>query len=87
MARHPDQEVRRMSTWKYRVIAVPVGLLGVGLIGLVWWAMYVPDRAGEKLMFAMGMPVVLLATLAGGLLIGVAGLLLAPASHWRLGPR
>ena len=73
-----------MSAWKYRLIAVICGLLGASLIGLVWRAMYFTDLAADRLMFEVGMPLILLSTLCGGLLVGAAGLLFVHANHWRL---
>jgi hypothetical protein len=75
-----------MSAWKYRLIAVICGLLGASLIGLVWRAMYFTDPGAGRLMFEIGMPLILLSTLCGGLLVGAAALLFAYANHWRLRP-
>jgi hypothetical protein len=77
-----------MRPLKYRIFAVLVGLLGVTLIGLVWRAVYMTDPTSETLMFRMGMPLVLLATVAGGLLVAAAFLTFAfakrcPVAHER----
>jgi len=60
-----------------RFIAFLLALVGSCLIGLVWRAVYATDHTAQTLMFKLGMPLVLLSTLAGGLLIGRAGLVLA----------
>ena len=70
-----------MRPWTYRFIAILLALLGSSLIGLVWRATYTTDHTAQILLFKLGMPLVLLSTLAGGLLIGAAGLLLAFAKH------
>jgi hypothetical protein len=53
------------------------------LIVLVWRAVYMADDTAQALMFALGMPLVLLSTLAGGLLLRVAGRLLSQAGRPR----
>ncbi len=73
-----------MAAWKYRIVAVLLGLLGAGLIAVVWRAMYFTDAGAQKLMFEIGIPLMLLTTLAGALLLGAACFLFAFADHWRL---
>jgi hypothetical protein len=70
-----------MRLWIHRTIALLLALLGSLLIGLVWRAAYTTDHTAQTLLFKLGMPLMLLSTLAGGLLIGAAGLLFAFAKH------
>ena len=70
-----------MRPWTYRFITLLLALIGFCLIGLVWRAVYTTDHTAQTLMFKLGIPLVLLSTLAGGLLIGAAGLRLAFAKH------
>ena len=72
-----------MRPWTCRVFALTAGLAGATLIVLVWRAVYMADATAQSLMFALGMPLVLLSTLAGGLLLRVAGRLLSQAGRTR----
>ena len=72
-----------MRPLTYRVFALATGLAGTTLIVLVWRAVYMADDTAQALMFALGMPLVLLSTLAGGLLLRVAGRLLSKAGRVR----
>ena len=72
-----------MRPWTYRVFALAAGLTGTMLIVLVWRAVYMADDTAQALMFALGMPLVLLSTLVGGLLLRVAGRLLSKAGGVR----
>jgi len=76
-----------MSVWKYRLTAVICGLLGAGLIGVVWRAMYFADFTASRLMFGIGMPLILLSALCGGLLVGAAALLVACVKQVEVPPR
>jgi hypothetical protein len=69
-----------MRPWTCRVFGLAAGLAGALLIILVLRAIYVGDRTGQALMFALGMPLVLLSTLAGGLLLRLSGKLLSRTS-------
>ncbi len=72
-----------MRPWTCRVFALAAGLAGTTLIVLVWRAVYMADDTAQALMFALGMPLVLLGTLAGGLLLRVAGRLMSQAGRQR----
>ena len=65
----------------YRLTALSTGALGLLLIAMVCRAVYLRDDAAQSLMFRLGMPLVLLSTLAGGLLFCVAGLLMKSADQ------
>ena len=72
-----------MRPWTSRFLGLAAGLAGATLILLVWRAIYVVDDTAQKLMFALGMPLVLLGALAGGLLLRVAGRFLSEAGRTR----
>ncbi|MFI4974367.1 MAG: hypothetical protein ACHP84_07515 [Caulobacterales bacterium] len=76
-----------MWPWIYRIIAFLLALLGTSLIALVWKAVYAAGHQAETLVFRLGLPLVLLSTLAGASMLIAAGLLFTAASHRRLGDR
>ncbi len=70
-----------MRCWFYRLTAMASGALGLALIVLVWRAVYIMDHTAQTLMFTLGMPLVLLSTLIGALLLSTARHLLNAAGH------
>jgi hypothetical protein len=70
-----------MKPWTCRLFAFLSGAAGAALIALVLRALYARDHAAQTLMFDMGVPLVLLATMLGGLLLRGAAKFMGVASH------
>ena len=66
-----------------RVFALLSGLAGTVLVVLVCRAVYAVDDTAQSLMFALGIPLVLLSALLAGLLFRLAGRLLSESRNGR----
>ena len=74
-----------MSKWACAVSGMAMGLIGLLLIAVVWRAVYLTDHGAQTTMFTLGMPLVLLSTLVGGLLLRGAGRMLGRARRAPVG--